>query len=338
MDYVPRSGWGARAYRMPAGATLYSRARRGVKIHYLGTPYTPGPHGGCPAYVRQLQASHMDGNGWSDIGYSFAVCSHGTVYEGRGLARRNSANGSTALNEQDYAVCGLLGTNGKASDALLHGLRDAIDHCRAKGPAGDWVGGHRDGYATACPGDELYAWVQRGAPRPGGRVHTVVRGETLSSIAGRYPGVSWQEIAAANLAVLPDPHLLAPGMRLTIPPPGGSSVPSQPAPPSSEREAVMQLSDQVALKDWVLRQWPGDQGLANGSIRVNTALGSGYAYSRIAAETARRIEAAVEAQGATIRELVAALAARDQHVDVDTLVERIETAIRNVRVRLEVED
>lgn len=168
MKLVTRAQWGARAYRTPNGATPYNRARRGVKVHYLGTAYADRPHEKCAAYVRQIQAQHMDGNGWSDIGYSFVVCTHGYVYEGRGLKRRNSANGTTALNEQDYAVMAMVGSSGltKPTDDQLDGVRDAIDHCREEGPAGDWLGGHRDGYATTCPGGPLYAWVQKGAPRP----------------------------------------------------------------------------------------------------------------------------------------------------------------------------
>ncbi|MET9506928.1 peptidoglycan recognition family protein [Streptomyces flavidovirens] len=168
MRLVTRAQWGARAYRTPNGATPYSRARRGVKLHYLGTAYTDRAHDKCDDYVRQLQAQHMDGNGWSDIGYSFLVCTHGDVYEGRGLRRRNSANGSTALNEQDYAVCLLVGSTGltQPTDAQLNGARDAIDYCREEGPAGTWLGGHRDGYATTCPGDAVYAWAAKGAPRP----------------------------------------------------------------------------------------------------------------------------------------------------------------------------
>ncbi|MDG9717393.1 peptidoglycan recognition family protein [Streptomyces sp. DH24] len=168
MRLVTRAQWGARPYRTPNGATLYSRARRGVKLHYLGTAYSDRAHDRCDDYVRQIQAQHMDGNGWSDIGYSFVVCTHGYVYEGRGLKRRNSANGNTTLNEQDYAVLLMVGSSGltKPTVAQLNGARDAIEYCRREGPAGTWLGGHRDGYATACPGDAVYAWVKAGAPRP----------------------------------------------------------------------------------------------------------------------------------------------------------------------------
>lgn len=168
MKLVSRAQWGARDYRLPNGATLYSGSRRGVKLHYLGSAYSDRAHDLCDDYVRQIQAQHMDGNGWSDIGYSFVVCTHGYVYEGRGLRRRNSANGSTTLNNQDYAIVLLVGSSGltKPTDAQLHGARDAIEYCRKEGPAGTWLGGHRDGYATSCPGDPIYAWAKAGAPRP----------------------------------------------------------------------------------------------------------------------------------------------------------------------------
>lgn len=177
MLFVTRAQWGARPYRLPGGAIQYaSSKRRGVKLHYLGSAYSDRAHGLCDDYVRKIQADHMDRNGWSDIGYSFVVCTHGYVYEGRGLKRRNSANGNTTLNEQDYAVLLMVGSSGltRPTTAQLHGGRDAIDYCRSSGPAGTWLGGHRDGYATACPGDPIYAWAKAGAPRPGGTVPPIV--------------------------------------------------------------------------------------------------------------------------------------------------------------------
>jgi Glycosyl hydrolases family 25 len=167
---VTREQWGARPWREPNGSIPYHGLRAGVKIHYLGTEYTFGDHDTCPAYVRKIQAGHMDGDGWSDIGYSFVVCEHGYVFEGRGLKRRNSANGDVPLNEAHYAVCGLVGSQGSTQPTgdQLNGLRDAIEYCRKEGPAGDEIKGHRDGYATDCPGTVLYAWVRAGAPRPAG--------------------------------------------------------------------------------------------------------------------------------------------------------------------------
>ncbi|MFJ1706877.1 N-acetylmuramoyl-L-alanine amidase [Kitasatospora sp. NPDC088346] len=172
MKLVSRAEWGAAA---PTGSYTRITSTRGVKIHYEGSA-VPGAlaadHGRCAGHVRDIQASHMANasEGWIDIAYSFVVCPHGSVFEGRGLGRKNGANGNSALNTGHYAVCAMVGTSGITSptDAMLDGLVDAIEYCQASGGAGGEVRGHRDGYATDCPGDDLYGWIQRGAPRPVG--------------------------------------------------------------------------------------------------------------------------------------------------------------------------
>lgn len=169
MKLVSRREWGARAPRAQAS---YLSSTRGVKVHYTGSRVDPrlkDDHGRCAALVRQIQNGHMDGNGWNDIGYSFVVCPHAYVYEGRGLHRLPAANGP-GLNSGHYAVLGMVGNSGLVdpTDAMLNGIRDAIDHVRDKGTAGREIKGHKDGYATSCPGPKLYAWVKDGAPRPDG--------------------------------------------------------------------------------------------------------------------------------------------------------------------------
>ncbi|WP_157245388.1 hypothetical protein [Nonomuraea typhae] len=54
------------------------------------------------------------------------------------------------------------------SNDMLHGIRDAIEYVQREGGAGPEIQGHRDGYSTDYPGPRLYAWVQRGSPRPSG--------------------------------------------------------------------------------------------------------------------------------------------------------------------------
>lgn len=166
MKLVTRSGWGARA---PKGSSRLG-GPNGVKVHYTGDPENPkmvDDHALCYERVRAIQRSHMDGNDWADIGYSALVCLHGVVFYGRGPHVLPAANGA-GLNSGHYAVCGLIGRSGltKPSEAMLHGIRDAIEWLRDEGDAGEQIRGHRDGYSTDCPGDELYAWVRKGAPRP----------------------------------------------------------------------------------------------------------------------------------------------------------------------------
>ncbi|WP_336205042.1 peptidoglycan-binding domain-containing protein [Nonomuraea sp. LPB2021202275-12-8] len=79
-----------------------------------------------------------------------------------------AANGS-GLNAGHYAVLGLVGNSGlvQPPDPMLHAILDAVDHVRANGRAGKEIKGHRDGFSTDCPGEPLYSWLRRGAPRPG---------------------------------------------------------------------------------------------------------------------------------------------------------------------------
>ncbi|QKW22317.1 N-acetylmuramoyl-L-alanine amidase [Kitasatospora sp. NA04385] len=171
MKLVSRSAWGAAA---PTGSYARISSTRGAKVHYEGSAVPgalAGDHGRCAGHVRDVQHAHLNDpkEDWIDIAYSFLVCPHGYVFEGRGLNVKNGANGNPTLNAGHYAICAMVGTSGITSptDEMLNGLVDAIEYCRAQGGAGGEVRGHRDGYATTCPGDELYAWVQRGAPRPG---------------------------------------------------------------------------------------------------------------------------------------------------------------------------
>lgn len=167
MQLVTRKAWGARS---PRDTAERLSSTKGVKVHYTGDTVDPrlrDDHDRCVARVRQIQNSHMDGNGWNDIGYSALVCPHAHVFVGRGPHALPAANGA-GLNTGHYAVCGLVGNKGltKPTAAMLGGIRDAIEWLRREGDAGTEIKGHRDGYATDCPGGPLYTWVKEGAPRP----------------------------------------------------------------------------------------------------------------------------------------------------------------------------
>lgn len=175
MQFVPRAEWGA---AQPRSALRTIGGTQGVKIHYEGTHVPadlagPDQHHHCAARVRAIQAGHLANHaeGYVDIAYTAVVCPHGSVFEGRGAHRQTAANGNGALNRGHYAVCAMLGDSGltEPTEAMLTGLRDAVDWLRRDGGAGPEIRGHRDGYATSCPGEPLYAWVRAGAPRPSGQ-------------------------------------------------------------------------------------------------------------------------------------------------------------------------
>ncbi len=170
MQLVTRAQWGAHPSRYDL---VYIASTKGVKVHYEGTPVPTSlvdHHDQCDDRMRAIQASHLANTkeDYSDIAYNFVVCPHGYVYEGRGLHKKTAANGNQPLNIAHYAVCGMVGSEGYThpTDAQLDGIRDAIDYLQHDGGAGQEIKGHRDGYATECPGAPLYTWVVAGAPRP----------------------------------------------------------------------------------------------------------------------------------------------------------------------------
>ncbi|MFJ7902365.1 peptidoglycan-binding protein [Streptomyces sp. NPDC096198] len=191
MQFVSRSQWGARPSRY---SLVYIADTRGVKIHYEGTAVPASlakadNHRLCAGRVRDIQASHLANRmeDYSDIAYNAMVCPHGYVYEGRGAHKKTAANGNQPLNIAHYAVCAMVGDSGltQPTDAQLNGLRDAVEWLRASGGAGSEIRGHRDGYATECPGGPLYAWVTKGAPRPGGSA------PSKPSAYEPFPGQGW---------------------------------------------------------------------------------------------------------------------------------------------------
>ena len=159
MTLITRAQWGARA-PTSTGNTI-SAHPLGVAVHYSDGNVGNATHDTCAGSVRSIQAYHIDSKGWADIAYNFLACQHGYLFEGRGLGKGSAANGTTQANLDYYAVCGLIGPADTPTPQLVDGIGEGVALCRAAG-ADRKVIGHRDVFATSCPGDSLYALVQDG--------------------------------------------------------------------------------------------------------------------------------------------------------------------------------
>ncbi|WP_230466381.1 peptidoglycan-binding protein [[Actinomadura] parvosata] len=159
-----RGGWQVRLGRRRTLAP--HAAQRKGRLTITREPY----HGEiwCPRTANQSWLARRAGTVYF-TGNSYVACPHQKVFEGRGLHHLPAANGP-GLNAGHYAVLGLVGNAGlvEPTDGILNGILDAVQYVRDYGRAGKEIKGHRDGYSTDCPGEPLYAWVRRGAPRPGG--------------------------------------------------------------------------------------------------------------------------------------------------------------------------
>ncbi len=119
--------------------------------------------------VRAIWDFHVNGNGWSDIGYNWLIDPNGVVYEGRGDnilgAHFCGTNGGTAgtcvmgnftdIQPTTDAINSLVDLyTWKACDKNLDVLASAYHN--SSGLTLNRVSGHRDGCATACPGNSFY--------------------------------------------------------------------------------------------------------------------------------------------------------------------------------------
>lgn len=134
----------------------------GVALHHMDNP-TWG--------VKDVEAYHVNKNGWIAIGYNYWIAFDGTIYKGRGL---NQGAHITGFNDKVIGI-GFQGNFHSGTSIPLSTMTDAqfnsgvdlIEFLKGKAPMIRKVGGHRDFAASACPGntfplDEMVSGVKRG--------------------------------------------------------------------------------------------------------------------------------------------------------------------------------
>lgn len=129
--------------------------------------------------VRNIYTFHTtpppNGNGWNDVGYNFLIAQDGTIFQGRdgqGIMDSDNVLGAhfCGKNSGTMGIC-LLGNYNEVqpSNAAIKSLINlagwklgkeklpVIGQFQHTDGLLNIVSGHRDGCATECPGDNLYA-------------------------------------------------------------------------------------------------------------------------------------------------------------------------------------
>ena len=117
--------------------------------------------------VAEIRRWHVDGNGWSDIGYHFLIDRDGTIAKGRPIERTGahvaghntgtigiSLFGGHGSAETDNFADNFTAAQDKALRGLLNDLRGIY------GPVS--VTGHNEYAAKACPGFTVSQWLAFG--------------------------------------------------------------------------------------------------------------------------------------------------------------------------------
>lgn len=147
----------------PDTAAGYAACRNGLVVHFDGfnQKLADKNHSACREYWKSTRKFHMGpSRGWADIGYSFAVCPHGTVMEGRGWQRQQAAQPG---GNSTWTSCTFMsGPTEKPTNAQVNAFKELRAWLRGKGLAAA-LKGHKDFYSTDCPGTTLYRMVGDGS-------------------------------------------------------------------------------------------------------------------------------------------------------------------------------
>lgn len=163
--YEDRQDWCPDGSCPPDASPSYTTVTHLIVHHSAG----PNTATDWAAAVRSIWDFHVFTRGWDDIGYNYLIAPTGTIYEGRGDdvlgAHFCGTNGGT----MGVCMMGDYTTITPATEAL-----DALKEILAwkacdinVDPLGEAfhgssglnlnnISGHRDGCATACPGDAFY--------------------------------------------------------------------------------------------------------------------------------------------------------------------------------------
>lgn len=128
------------------------------------------------AKIREIRRWHVQGNGWSDIGYHFLIDRDGSVGAGRGLERTGAH--VKGHNTGTIGIC-LIGGHGASSldepsdhftIAQMNALRRKIEDLRKQFPDIRRVSGHNQYAAKGCPGFRVDDWYLKPPAPPANEV------------------------------------------------------------------------------------------------------------------------------------------------------------------------
>ncbi|WP_395577121.1 peptidoglycan recognition protein [Streptomyces sp. BK79] len=176
-----RRGWGADE-KLREKKFVYTKKIKAAFVHHsaTGNNYTCKQ---APSVIRSIYRYHVNSMGWRDIGYNFLVDKCGKIYEGRAGGVSKSVLGAHTLgfnsNSMGIAVLGTYGSKKPSSAAVkgiarltawklgLNGMNPRSKtylksgggnlYRKGKNVRLNVISGHRDGFATSCPGKKLYS-------------------------------------------------------------------------------------------------------------------------------------------------------------------------------------
>jgi len=105
--------------------------------------------------VDTIRSWHVDGRGWSDIGYHFYIDLYGEIHKGRDISRIGAHTKGLNRNSIGICYCGGVEEDGKTPkdtryDCQKEALLAVLRTLKAMYPKAE-IHGHRDFANKACP-------------------------------------------------------------------------------------------------------------------------------------------------------------------------------------------
>lgn len=176
--------------RLTPAVTLYERRDWGARPWRRFTPQTNPSEGFIhhstdrlaeyadtlaeqKAIARAIQRYHMDNEGWDDIGYNFLIfqpyghrtgalggsaTKYARIFQGRPITHVPAAQAHHNTDTIAICVVGNFDHDDSVKDNTRHAIEVLINQ---RLPTLRVLGGHRDVFATECPGDTLYTQIPK---------------------------------------------------------------------------------------------------------------------------------------------------------------------------------
>jgi hypothetical protein len=166
--YMPRSAWTTTAR---GGDDLPASAVDEINVHYPASGNVKLNGLSAEDVARRLRGwrqYHIDGRGWSDIGYNMAVDGSGRIWTLRGLDRVGAHAASASnpnQNRHSIGVLFVIGNLEPPTEAAAAAFRQLRADILRRSPRATRVRGHGrvPGASTECPGTALLAAIDGGA-------------------------------------------------------------------------------------------------------------------------------------------------------------------------------
>jgi hypothetical protein len=158
---MPVAAWGGTPALATAEKPLKSHRISHITLHHQGETFPPGKD--MLAYLRNLQTWSRGVRGWVDVPYHYVIDLDGKLYAGRDITIPGDTN--TAYNPAGHALIEVVGNyeNIEPSAAQLEAIAQTMAWVAIKHSIPiEKIASHKDYASTACPGKNLYRYIENG--------------------------------------------------------------------------------------------------------------------------------------------------------------------------------